>query len=64
MAFGNTAYGSATTTGTYTPGQTFVITKHTGTTVIKVFNGPKPSDNPTAFVAREVLQYLDSSIGR
>jgi len=64
MAFANTAYGSATTTGTYTPGQTFVITKHTGTAVIKVFNGPKPSDNPTAFVAREVLQYLDSSVGR
>ena len=58
MAFGNTAYGSATTTGTYTPGQTFIIMKHTGTAIIKLFKGEKPSDNPSAFVAREVLQYF------
>ncbi len=64
MAFGNTAYGSATTTGTYTPGQTFIITKHTGTAMIKVFKGEKPPDNPSAFVAREVLQFLGSSIER
>jgi len=36
MAFGNTAYGSASTTGTYTPGQTFIITKHSSTAMIKV----------------------------
>ena len=64
MAFGNTAYGSATTTGTYTPGQTFIITKHEGIAVIKAFRGEKPADNPNAFVAREVLQYLGPSIGR
>ncbi len=64
MALGNTAYGSATTTGTYTPGQTFIITKQSGAAIIKVFKGEKPSDNPSAFVAREVLQYLGPNIKR
>jgi hypothetical protein len=63
-AFGNTAYGSATTTGTYTPGQTFIVTKHDGIATIKVFRGAKPTDNPNAFAAREVLHYLGPSIGR
>jgi hypothetical protein len=63
-AYGNTAYGSSTTTGTYTPGQTFIITKHDGTAAIKVFKGAKPSDNPNAFVAKEVLQYLSPHIQR
>ena len=62
MTFGSTAYGSATTTGTYTPGQTFIITKQTGTAIIKVFKGAKPSDNPGAFVAREVLHHLGPNI--
>jgi hypothetical protein len=62
MAFGNTASGSATTTGTYTPGQTFIITKHEGTAMIKVFKGEKPSENPSAFIASEVLQYLGPNV--
>ncbi len=63
-AYGNTAYGSATTTGTYTPGQSFVITKYGGTAMIRVFKGEKAADNPNAFVAKEVLQYLNPNIER
>lgn len=63
-AYGNTAYGSATTTGTYTPGQSFVMTKYGGTATIRVFKGEKPAENPNAFVAKEVLQYLNLSIER
>ena len=64
MAYGNTAYGSSATTGIYTPGQTLIITKHDGTATIKVFKGAKPLDNPNAFVAKEVLQYLSPHIQR
>jgi hypothetical protein len=62
MFVGNTAVGSATTFGTYTPGQTIIITRHTGTAVIKVFKGEKPPDNPSAFVANEVLHYLGPTV--
>lgn len=61
-AYGNTAYGSATTTGTYTPGQTMVATRYGGTAIIKLFKGDKPSENPNAFVAREVLKYLGPNV--
>jgi hypothetical protein len=57
-AYGNTAYGSATTTGTFYPGQTFVFTKYGASATIKVFRGDKPTDNPHAYNAREVLHYL------
>jgi hypothetical protein len=57
-AYGNTVYGSATTTGTFHPGQTFVITKYGASATIKVFRGDKPTDNPNAYNAREVLHYL------
>jgi hypothetical protein len=63
-AFGNTAFGSATTTGTYTPSESIVINKHEGIAVIKVFKGDKPADDPNAYTAREVLHYLGPSIGR
>lgn len=53
-AYGNKAYGSATTTGTFSPGQTFVYTKYGASAVIKVFKGHKPGDNANAFNAREV----------
>ena len=61
-AYGNTAYGSATTRGTFSPGQTFVFTKYGASAMIKVFKGDKPIDNPNAYNAREVLQYLGSPI--
>ena len=60
--YGNTAYGAATTTGTYNPPQIFSITKYGGTTTIKAFKGSKPDDNPNAYDAQELLRYLGSKI--
>jgi len=60
--YGNYSYGSATTQGTYTPGQTFQYTKHGATAVIKAFRGPKPTDDPYAYDAREVLKYLGFNV--
>jgi len=60
QGFGSSA--TATTTGTYTPGQTYSWTKHGVTAVIKTFIGPKPTDYPGAFDAREVVQYLGRSV--
>lgn len=70
MAFGNmatgsaTTSGSATTTGTYTAPQTntYTITTHGGSVRIKGFKGEKPTDNPNAYDARELLKYLGPSI--
>ncbi len=56
--YGNTAYGSATTTGTYNPPQIFSVTKYGGTATIKAFKGNKPADNPNAYDAQELLHYL------
>jgi len=58
---GNTVYGSAETTGTFHPGQTFTITKFGASTTIKVFKGEKPVNNPNAYYAREVLHYVGGS---
>ena len=55
---GNTVYGSADTTGTFRPGQTFVYTRYGASTTIKVFRGEKPVNNPNAYYAREVLHYV------
>lgn len=60
--FGNMAYGSATTRGTFSPGQSFVHTKYGASAVIKVFKGDKPGDNPNAYNANEVLKYLGSQV--
>ena len=56
---GQTAFGTATTTGTYTPGQTIRITRYGATALIKTFHGAKPA-GPNAYDAREVLRYLGS----
>jgi hypothetical protein len=61
---GNFAYGSAYTRGTYTPGQTFTVTRYGGTAMIKAFKGPKPADAVSAFDAREVLRYLGPRVRR
>jgi hypothetical protein len=58
----NWGKGLATTTGAYTPDQIIIVTRHTGTAVIKVFKGEKPPDNPSAFVASEVLQSLGPNV--
>lgn len=56
---GNTTWVQGTSSGTYTPGQTYNWTKYGATAVIKAFTGPKPADLPVmAFDAREVVQYL------
>lgn len=63
-AYGNSAYGTATTTGTYVPGQTFIITKYGASATIRIFNGEKPADHPSAFAAQEVLKYLGPQVKR
>src|SRR5712692_6610660 len=62
--FGNTTSGFATTTGTYTPGPVLPVTKFNASAIIKAFHGEKPADNPAAFNAREVLQYLGPTVHR
>ena len=61
-AYGNTAYGSATTTGTYLPGQAIQVTRYGATATIKMFKGEKPAENPSAYNAREVIGYLATQI--
>jgi hypothetical protein len=61
--FTATTMGS-TTHGTITPGQTITFTKHEASAVIKVFKGQKPSTNPAAYAAAEVLRHLGPSIER
>ncbi len=56
--------GFATTTGTYTPGPVLPVTKFNASAIIKAFHGEKPADNPAAFNAREVLQYLGPTVHR
>ena len=48
------------TSGTYTPGQTVTFNKRTATAVIKMFKGEKPADQPGTFVARELMENLQS----
>jgi hypothetical protein len=52
--------GSYSTSGTYTPGQTVTFNKRTATAVINMFKGEKPTDQPGAFVARELIENLQS----
>ena len=55
--YGNTAYGSATTTTSYTPGGVFNMRLPGSSAMIKTFHGKKPQDNPMAFDAREILEF-------
>jgi hypothetical protein len=59
-AYGNTAYGSATSHTTYTPGQTISYTMPEKSATIRMFRGPKPEG---AFDAREVMRMLGPRIG-
>ena len=52
--------GHYSTNGTYTPGQTVTFNKRTATAVIKMFKGEKPAHQPGAFVARELMENLQS----
>ena len=55
------SYGGSTS-GTYTPGQTYTYSKHGGTMIIKSYKGTKPSENPAAFDARELLNYMAGQV--
>ncbi len=61
---GNTyQYGyGATTLGTYMPGQTISIKKHSASVLIKLFKGEKPENIPNAFAAEELKGYLEKHI--
>ena len=61
--FDSTTTGSGrhySTSGTYTPGQTVTFNKRTAIAVINMFKGEKPVDQPGAFVARELMENLQS----
>ncbi len=63
IATGNSAFGQAQTFGTLSPGKTFTHTKYGAEAVIKMFKGKKPADDPRAYDAREIRQYLGPQIG-
>jgi hypothetical protein len=61
--FNATTTGSGShysTSGTYTPGQTVTFNRRTATAVIKMFKGEKPTDQPGAYVARDLVDNLQS----
>ena len=57
-------YGTSTTSGTYSPGQTITYRKHSATAIIKMFEGEKPQNLTNAYNARELMGYLSSHIRR
>lgn len=59
-AFGtsNSAFGQSNTTGTFNPGQSIPYAKHKAEAMIKMFKGQKPSNEPGAFDAHELIRYL------
>ena len=61
-AYGNSAYGSATTNTSYVPGQVFSIHLPISTVWVKGYKGDKPSDDPSAFDASEILKYLGPEV--
>ena len=63
IATGNSAFGQGQAFGTINPGQTFTHTKYGAEAVIKMFKGKKPADDPRAYDAREVRQYLGQQMG-
>lgn len=59
---GNQVFGSAQTTTTYVPGQSFAVVRPGGNLMIKLYRGQKPANAPNGlFDAREVLRYLTTS---
>ena len=63
-SFGNTAVGTANTTGTYTPPTAIQFQRYGATAVIRAFNGERPHSLPNAFVAADVLTYMSPKIRR
>jgi hypothetical protein len=58
--YGNTAYGTARSHTTYTPGQTMTFVKPGRSATIRLISGERPEG---AFDAREVMQLLGPRIG-
>ena len=62
FASGNATFGNAQTFGTVNPGQTITYTKYVASAVIKMFKDTKPADDPQAYNAHEVIQYMGPEI--
>ncbi|WP_423946099.1 CC0125/CC1285 family lipoprotein [Candidatus Binatus sp.] len=62
FASGNSAFGNAQTFGTVNPGQTITYTKYVASAVIRMFKGKRPPDDPLAYDAHEVIQYMRPNI--
>ncbi len=62
FASGNSAFGNSQTFGVVNPGQTMSYTKYGANTVIKMFKGRKPPEDPQAYDAHEVIQYMGPNI--
>lgn len=63
-AVGNTAFGTATTSGTYTPPTAIQFNRYGAAAVIRAFSGERPQTLPNAFVAADVLRYMGPRIQR
>jgi hypothetical protein len=61
---GDTAHGQTQTTGTYFPGATSTAVSYGSFAIIKAFKGNKPSDNPNAYNAKDVMKYIGPRIQR
>lgn len=61
---GNAASGQAQTMGTYYPGVTTTAVSYGSFAIIKTFKGTKPADNPNAYDARELMQFIGPKIQR
>jgi len=60
---GNSAFGSAQTFGTISPGATIPVHKYGTEALIKMFKGKKPQNDPNAYDAQETIQYLSPQLG-
>ena len=58
QVYGNSIYGSSTTTTSYTPPQVLAFSLPQVSTTIKGFHGEKPNDSAVAYDAREVMKYV------
>jgi len=63
-AFGNTAYGSAYSSGTYMPAQATPYTKFTSEATIRLFKGTKSDSLENSYKAKKLMGYLKSKIKR
>ena len=60
---GNSAFGSAQTFGSISPGATIPLHKYGTDALIKMFKGKKPANDPNAYDAQETIQYLGPQLG-